>query len=163
MFKKRRIDMDIKEMEIRNNTVHEYYEEKFKNNCYNMVHYYINHDKKTIACRIFPSTDVLPFQYKLTFDKSLNVSFFEYCSNYSISFIGKATCFEPDEFNIEFGKKLAYDKAMFKFINAKRKFLYDTLNDLKDEVDQTYSEIDKLQKFEDRVYERFSKKIKEIM
>lgn len=48
-------------------------------------------------------------------------TFYESCSDTNREFVGKAVCIEPDEFNIVFGKRLAYSKAKLKYLRAKRK------------------------------------------
>ena len=52
-----------------------------------------------------------------------NRNFFNYCEDMDVTFIGKAVCVKEDTFDVEFGKKLAYDKAVFKLLNHKRRFL----------------------------------------
>lgn len=44
-------------------------------------------------------------------------------------YVGKAKCSPEDEFDYEFGKKLAYNRALNKWFTAKKKFLMKKIYD----------------------------------
>jgi hypothetical protein len=153
-------------------TVIEIKEDRYKNNCFATVNYYINEKKKVIACRIEPDVEkdyssltalFNPGHKGLGYKESMERSFFEMCGEQNISFVGKAICMDDDEFNVEFGKNLAYDKAMFKLLAAKSKFILNDVKELKGYIDADTAILEDISKQVDKVTERFEKKLKEVM
>lgn len=151
------------------NTVTEVYEDRYKNNCYATVNYYINEQKRVIACKIEPGIETEPFDLfadntsNITYKTSMEKGFFEMCEDEGISFTGKAVCLAEDEFNVQFGKNLAYDKAMFKMLDAKRRFIEKANKYLEKRIEANNLILDDITKQLDKVTERFENKIKEVM
>ncbi len=153
------------------NIVKEVKEERFKNNCFLAVTYFINESKKIIVCKLEPYVDDLDgfgdeYNNMELLRTSLGVistrAFFNNCYMNNISVIGKAICVEPDEFDIEFGKKIAYDKAMFKLLDLKnRHYKKDMLllDTFKEEITKC---IEDTNKQINKVTERYTKKLKEV-
>ena len=90
-------------------------------------------------------------------------SFFEMCGETNTTFVGKAICMEEDTFDVEFGKKLAYDKAMFKLFDAKKRFFMESIKDLESYIAADKELIADVDKQIAKATERFEKKIKEVM
>lgn len=154
------------------NIIKEVKEERFKNNCFLAVTYFINESKKIIVCKLEPYVNDLDLddvidKYNIeSLRTSLDVvstrSFFNNFYMNNISVIGKAVCIEPDEFDIEFGKKIAYDKAMFKLLDLKnRHYKKDILllDTFKEEITKC---IEDTNKQINKVTERYTKKLKEV-
>jgi hypothetical protein len=153
-------------MRAERNIVAEEYEDRYKHRCFAKVIYYINEKKKIIVCKIhpwcIPSEDL--FEYDgLNYTESLNKSFYEMCMECGISFIGKATCMEVDRFDAEIGKKIAYDKAMVKLLNEKKKYILEDIKELEEYMRLDYELAENIDKQIDKVKERFDRKIKEII
>lgn len=150
-------------------TVTEVYEDRYKNDCYANVSFFINEKKRVIVCKVEPY--VLDERFPmfmlskkgLDYKQSMAKSFFEMCGETDTSFIGKAVCMPEDEFNVEFGKRLAYDKAMFKLLDAKKKFFMESIKDLESYIAADKELIDDVDKQIAKTTERFEKKIKEVM
>lgn len=151
--------------------VTETYEDRYKNDCYANVNYFINEKKKTIICKVEPYIKIVknePFSMfmkrkSLDYKQSMARSFFELCGEASTSFVGKAVCMTEDEFNIELGKKIAYDKAMLKLFGAKKKFFMESVKDLESYITADKELISDVDKQIARTTERFEKKIKGVM
>ena len=115
-------------MKPRIKIIKEQYEDRYKYDCYVTVNYYINESDKTVVCKLEPfclSNSHFNYYDLSTCSEyviAANRDFFNTCNNKNTTFIGKAKCMEEDTFDIDFGKKLAYDKAMLKMLNAKRTF-----------------------------------------
>ena len=139
-----------------------YFEEQYKNNCFIDVFYFINEKKKVVVCKLVPGA-YYKYDGDLNFKDSLNKSFFEYCDDTNKSFVGKATCLGEDEFDIDFGMKLAYDKAMLKMMRSKRLCLLDSIDDIKKELYEAEELLNELDAQDRRVIERFENKIKQSM
>lgn len=157
-------------MKKQHNVVSEVYEEqvgKASLCTYVEVRYFINEAKRTIVCKLSPYVNETylreSYNKPLNYKAALNIDFYATCDECAISYVGKAECMPEDEFNVDFGKKLAYDKAMLKLLNDKFKFLkqYEAkMNSnlkqldllLQDTINQTHN-----------VEQRFEKKIKEVM
>ena len=150
--------MSVKKSRI----IHEICEDRFKNECYNQVNYFIDNETQTIVCKLEPYTN--PF-FKDNDDISveINRSFFELCEDCHISFVGKAVCLPEDSYNVEFGKKLAYDKAMFKMLASKKNFFKDHIKFFNGLIEKIEKEIDNVEAVENKVTERFENKIREVM
>ena len=150
-------------MSEQTNIIHECYEERLKNCCYNRIHYFINEEKKVIVCKIEPyPTQLHCCDCRLGFAQSLNRGFVEYCLDTNLSFTGKAVCVEPDVFNVDFGKKMAYDKAIIKLFDAKRKFFECVNNELLEQSDIIEKEIEKNEQHKQRAIERFNAKMEAV-
>ena len=150
------------------NIVTEVYEDRYKNDCYANVSYFINASKRIIVCKIEPyiadeQFPLFSIRNGLDYKQSMAKSFFEMCGDTNTSFVGKAVCMEEDEFNVEFGKRLAYDKAMFKLFDAKKKFFMESIKDLESYIAADKELIDDVDKQIAKTTERFEKKIKEVM
>lgn len=147
----------------KDNIIHEIYEDKFKGCCYQKVHYFINQEKKIIVCKLEPYATQLFFEdMNLSSGIAINREFFEYCCDFDVTFTGKATCLEEDVFNIEFGKKLAYDKAVFKLLAHKRKFFEAMIEVFNDNISEVQQEIANLDASREQVTRRYEAKIKEV-
>ena len=146
----------------KNRITHEIYEDRFKNDCYSDVHYFIDDETKTIACKIQPYMCNC-FNENTTPAVEIDRSFFEMCEDCNVSFIGKAVCLPDDTYDVEFGKKLAYDKAMFKMLAAKKRFFKNQIKFFTSLIGDIEKEIDKVEAIEQKVTERFENKIKEVM
>lgn len=149
-------------------TVTEVYEDRYKNDCYADVSYFINAKKRVIVCKVEPYVMDEQFSFFTTrkgldYKQSMAKSFFEMCGDTSTSFVGKAVCMAEDEFDVEFGKRLAYDKAMFKLLDAKKKFFMESIKDLESYIAADKELIDDVDKQIAKTTERFEKKIKEAM
>lgn len=154
------------------NIIKEVKEERFKNNCFLSVTYFINESKKIIVCKLEPYTVdldgfVLNDEYnidslKTSFSTVSTRSFFNNCYINDISVIGKATCIEPDEFDIEFGKKIAYDKAMFKLLDLKNRHYKKDISLLDNFKEEIIKCIEDTNKQINKVTERYTKKLKEV-
>lgn len=100
--------------------------------------YFINKDVGTVVCRLTveycedEEDDLDEDSINEFYDSStggadeiiqsmFEDTFHESCSDTNREFVGKAICVEPDEFDIVFGKRLAYSKAKLKYLIAKRK------------------------------------------
>lgn len=150
-------------MSEKNSIIHECYEERLKHCCYNRIHYFINAEKKTIVCKIEPYPTVPHFcECKLGFGQQINRDFVEYCVDEGLSFVGKAICTEPDVFDVEFGKKIAYDKAIMKLFDVKAKFFNEAINEFQNCIDILHEEIEKTARHKTRALERFEAKMKEV-
>jgi hypothetical protein len=145
------------------------YEDRYKNDCYASVNYFINEKKKVIVCKVEPY--VLDGRFPmfmldkkgLDYKQSMAKSFFEMCGETNTSFVGKAVCMAEDEFNVELGKKIAYDKAMLKLFDAKKKFFMGSIKDLESYIAADKELINDVDKQIARTAERFEKKIKGVM
>lgn len=150
-------------------TVTEVYEDRYKNDCYANVSYFINAKKRVIVCKVEPyvADEQFPMfmlgKKSLDYKQSMAKSFFEMCEETSTSFVGKAMCMPEDEFDVEFGKRLAHDKAMFKLFDAKKKFFMESIKDLESYIAADKELIDDVDKQIAKTTERFEKKIKEVM
>lgn len=81
------------------------------------VEYFINEEKKTVICKLTNcynslQCDMCKAGWDFHPDLFLNDSY-----------IGKAKCSDEDTFDVEFGKKLAYQRAVVKLNTAKTKVL----------------------------------------
>lgn len=154
-------------MKPERNTVTEVYEDRYKNDCYADVNYYINEEKRVVVCKVEPYTVTSHFPWEigkgLDYKQSMAKSFFEMCGETNTTFVGKAICMEEDTFDVEFGKKLAYDKAMFKLFDAKKRFFMESIKDLESYIAADKELIDDVDKQIAKTTERFEKKIKEAM
>lgn len=147
------------------------YEDRYKNDCYASVNYFINEKKKTIVCKVEPYMSYVknePFSMFMKrkgsdYKQSMAKSFFEICGETNTSFVGKAVCMAEDEFNVELGKKIAYDKAMLKMFDAKKKFFMESIKDLESYIAADKELISNVDKQIARTTERFEKKIKGAM
>lgn len=99
--------------------------------------YFINKDVGTVVCRLTveyyeEEDDLDEDSIDEFYDSSsggadeiiqsmFEDTFHESCSDTNREFVGKAMCVEPDEFDMVFGKRLAYSKAKLKYLIAKRK------------------------------------------
>ena len=81
------------------------------------VNYYINEASKVVVCKITGCEESLI--------RDIFKSGYPYHSDFLLndSYVGKAKCSEDDIFDIEFGKKLAYQRAIVKLNTAKIKTL----------------------------------------
>lgn len=154
----------------KDNITIETYEERHKNDCYAAVTYYINKDKKVVVCKIEPYSDYESFCSKpRSNDESYNYksvfmkSFFDFCGDMNISFTGKAECCGDDIFDVEFGKKLAYDKAMIKLLTKKIKMISSDNDKISNFIKMNNELIEKLNKQLDNVSDRLEKKLKETI
>ena len=154
-------------MKPERNTVTEVYEDRYKNDCYADVNYYINEEKRVVVCKVEPYAATSQFPWEITkgldYKQSMAKSFFEMCGETNTTFVGKAICMEEDTFDIEFGKKLAYDKAMFKLFDAKKRFFMESIKDLESYIAADKELIADVDKQIAKATERFEKKIKEVM
>lgn len=154
-------------MKPERNTVTEVYEDRYKNDCYADVNYYINEEKRVVVCKVEPYAATSHFPWEigkgLDYKQSMAKSFFEMCGETNTTFVGKAICMEEDTFDVEFGKKLAYDKAMFKLFDAKKKFFMESIKDLESYIAADKELIADVDKQIAKATERFEKKIKEVM
>lgn len=154
-------------MKPERNTVTEVYEDRYKNDCYADVNYYINEEKRVVVCKVEPYTTTSQFPWEITkgldYKQSMAKSFFEMCGETNTTFVGKAICMEEDTFDVEFGKKLAYDKAMFKLFDAKKRFFMESIKDLESYIAADKELIADVDKQIAKATERFEKKIKEVM
>ena len=153
----------------------EQYEDRYKNDCYAQVSYFINEAKKTIVCKIEPYVvtepilswepleEYISYTNNLDYKQSTSKSFFVMCGNTCTSFIGKAVCMDEDEFNVEFGKRLAYDKAMLKLLDAKKRFFAGHIKVFEKHITANQELITDVDKQIAKTTERFEKKIKEVM
>lgn len=141
--------------------VSEVYEDRYKDGCYADVYYFINSEKKVVVCKLVPHTDGYDYSRKLNYKQSIVRTFFELCYEDDISFVGKATCMDNDEFNIEFGKRLAYDKAMLNLFDAKRKFFMRNIKNFESHITANKELIDDVGKQIDKTIKRFDKKLAE--
>ena len=144
------------------------YEDRYKNDCYASVNYFINEKKKVIVCKVEPYVVEEQFSFFTTrkgldYKQSMAKSFFEMCGETNTSFVGKAVCMAEDEFNVELGKKIAYDKAMLKLFDAKKKFFMESIKDLESYIAADKELISDVDKQIARTTERFEKKIKGVM
>lgn len=154
-------------MKPERNTVTEVYEDRYKNDCYADVNYYINEEKRVVVCKVEPYTTTSQFPWEITkgldYKQSMAKSFFEMCGETNTTFVGKAICMEEDTFDVEFGKKLAYDKAMFKLFDAKKRFFMESIKDMESYIAADKELIADVDKQIAKATERFEKKIKEVM
>jgi hypothetical protein len=128
------------------------------------VHYFINTEKRIVVCKAEPyAGGCNPLKMPLTYKQSVGRAFFEMCDEDDLSFIGKAVCMDEDEFDVEFGKRLAYDKAMLKLFDAKKKFFMENIKDLESYIADDKELIADVDKQIAKATERFEKKIKEVM
>ena len=151
------------------NNVVEVYEDKYKNNCSATVKYYINPDKKVVVCKIYPyvtcscgSQFLFGCDCSNSYKESISKSFFEMCNETETSFTGKAICMEEDEFSIETGKKISYDKAMIKLLYAKKKFFNTDMQEMLSYADDDQELIDNIDAQIEKAQARFEKKMKEL-
>lgn len=154
-------------MKPERNTVTEVYEDRYKNDCYADVNYYINEEKRVVVCKVEPYATTSQFPWEITkgldYKQSMAKSFFEMCGETNTTFVGKAICMEEDTFDVEFGKKLAYDKAMFKLFDAKKRFFMESIKDMESYIAADKELIADVDKQIAKATERFEKKIKEVM
>lgn len=144
-------------------TIHEIYEDRFKGCCYHRVHYFINPEKKTIACKIEPYACHSYFDdQNLSASISINRSFFEYCCDMDITFTAKTVCDKEDTFRIDFGKKLAYDKAMFKLLDRKKRFFETMVKTFEEDIKNVTQEISNVDESIEQVSKRYQKKLEEV-
>ena len=156
----------------RRDIIKEVKEERFKNNCFLAVTYFINESKKIVVCKLEPYASSFsgfidePFtdfvEEKCSIDVISTRQFFINCCINDISTIGKAVCIEPDEFDVEFGKKIAYDKAMFKLLDLKNRHYKNYIAKLEGYIEQMNHCIENTNKQINKVTERYTKKLKEV-
>lgn len=142
------------------NVAHMVREERLKGGCRIKIHYFVNLDKKIVICKLMP--------YTIAYDGPVNKyiiltdNFFTECECDGIIFTGKATCLEEDSFNVDFGMKLAYDKAMFKLLASKKRFFNKIINCLQEEIEAINQEVKRVDKAYDQITRRFDAKMKEV-
>lgn len=110
-----------------------------KNGTFLNVTYHINKDKGIVICRIYPGYDEMSIltATKESYIKSL------FNRNAKEFYSGKARCSEEDTFNEEYGKRLAYNKAMRKYQDCKSGFYRFLARTYKEELSIIYGCISK--------------------
>lgn len=98
------------------------------------IDYYVNEEKKTVTCIIFPDTyRMARFIGKYT---ELFFTPYKYTDPMFPKFVGIARCHPEDEFDVEFGKKLAYSRARDKCDRSFFKQLQNFINALDFELNE---------------------------
>lgn len=116
--------------------------------------YYINEKKKTVVCEITADFDEYEYsQYGESIHNHVRADFYHACATGVIrnKFIGKAVCSDKDTYDVEIGKKIAYDRAMLDLLRVKKAYddysikgfqeILNELNKLKEEDSERYSNI----------------------
>ena len=85
------------------------------------VKYYIDKEKKVVVCKLTGCEENLMSDIY----QDIYQTGYQHHSYFLLndSYVGKAKCSENDTFDIEFGKKLAYQRAVVKLNTAKVKIL----------------------------------------
>lgn len=136
--------------------IKEIYRENYKHGCGADITYYINTKKKVIVCVVDP------FVNYYHDEDDMYVDFFELCDDNDIEFIGKAFCMEEDEFNVEFGKKIAYDKAMMKLFLNENKFIKERIKVAEKFIAENKEILNDIDAKMDNIQKRFFKKMEAI-
>lgn len=144
-----------------NNIKKKVYHEPYKNGGYLQVTYFINDDKKTIVCKMEPRTTINTKKDYCTYEDNITNDFLLFCTNFKLSFIGKAVCVAPDEFNEDFGKKIAYDRAMLKYLDFKKRYIKKIIQSIDNCKNVLSKIIVSTSLKEDTVNTRLNKKIEE--
>lgn len=144
-----------------NNIKKKVYSEPYKNGGYLQVTYFINADKKIIVCKMEPRTTTSIKKDCYTYEDNINNDFLLFCTRFKLSFIGKAACVAPDEFNEDFGKKIAYDRAMLKYLDFKKRYIKKIIQNIDNCRNVLFKAITSISLKEDTVNTRLDKKIKE--
>ena len=79
-------------------------------------------------------------------------------SYHNCRYVGKAKCSPEDEFDYEFGKKLAYSRALNKWFTAKKKFLEKKIHDYRVMIDTLSADISALTKAYMEVCNEYAKR-----
>ena len=110
--------------------IREFFSLDKKYDCWIDVEYFINEEKKVVVCKLNPGASRFNPKYDSETHSKSNISrlFYKECAAVQRTFVGKSKCIEPDVFDPEVGKKIAYDRAMIKLIVAQDKY-YDEFRD----------------------------------
>lgn len=130
--------------------------------CVQINQYFINEEKKTIVCKIFcdrdKSYDFRNPEKVASLGALVYCNFYEDCGGYE--FIGRSVCAGNDEFDVELGKKIAYDKAMRKLLKFKVQYCNDMIDSMHEVIDVFKKSIIKAEKEAKKNEERFQAKMK---
>ena len=104
--------------------VKEFFTRDKKYDCWIDVEYFIDKEKKVVVCKLTPGASRFNPKYDNEIHSKSYISrlFYKECEANDKAFIGKSKCIEPDVFDPEIGKKIAYDRAMIKLIIAQDKY-----------------------------------------
>lgn len=108
-------------MQKKNKIVHEFDTQNKKYDCWLDIDYYINEEEKIVVCKITPGFDRCPLCIDDVHTKAnIARNFYNWCLESGKEFIGRAKCVDPDVFNVDTGKRIAYDRAIIKMTSAQR-------------------------------------------
>lgn len=119
------------------NFVEEYNTQERKYHCWFDITYYINYEKEIVVCKIEPNaSNHCHVCHDNIHDKSTIVrDFYLWCGSVGKTFIGKSKCVKPDEFDVDLGKKIAYDRAMLKLLACEKKHYDNFIKFVQEDID----------------------------